>query len=290
MRFLLIAFLLLGTADHCHGRNFIRYHQKSLIVQAYMLAGDHAKALVLLRELERRYGLMPTETFARALCLGALGDTATARQAYLRSIEQRASLGWVYAWPPWLRSVQDTLWYNSVIAECEAAWSSRPQYADGPNPGIPTPTSSLNARHQFVIDSLGFYDPLERPEAQQIYDRLIQQHDLKLDSMLHGLLPVPSIADYGINQEFEMFLLHTSASLKYKEHRIIKRWLEQGLIYPCTYAVCFDDLANEENRPIPYGIFDGLRPEEREPGHEERRAAIGMGDEQLEKLRFRRGG
>jgi hypothetical protein len=255
-----------------------------------MLAGNQARALVVLRKLERRYGLMPTETFARAICLGAIGDTAAARQAYLKSIEQRASLGWVYMSPPWLRTMQDTLWYDSIIAECAAVWSSRPQYADGPNRGIPTPTSALTTRHQFVCDSLGFYDPLERPEAKRIYDALVKQHDDKLDSMLNGLLPVPSIAEYGTNSEFEIFLLHTSASLKHKEHGTIKGWLEQGLIYPCTYAVCFDDLANEENRPKPYGIFDGLRPEQRAPGHEKRRAAIGMGDEQLEKLRFHRGG
>jgi hypothetical protein len=107
--------------------------------------------------------------------------------------------------------------------------------------------------------------------------------------MLKGLLPVPSFEVYGMNSEFETFLLHTSVELKLRSHRTIRRWLIDGLIYPRTYAICFDDQALEENRPFPYGFFMGLKPEELAPGHQQRRAAIGMGDEALERRRFHLG-
>lgn len=285
-----LLFNILAGASTAHAKNFVRYHQRCLVVQEYMMHGDTSKALALLNELEERYGLMPTETFARALCQVALGDTAAARLSYLKSIEQHAPFGWLFFSAPVFRSAADSLWYESVIADCTLLRRSLPQYADGPNEGMPTPVTRLNRRHQFIIDSLGYFDPAEKPEAQQVYDAIIIEHDLTFDSLLTGKLKVPSIAIYGVNEEFETFLLHVSAPLKVREHRTVRRWLERGMIYPCTYAVCFDDLANEEHRPIPYGIFSGLRPEEREPGHEERRAAIGMGDELLEKLRFHRGG
>lgn len=290
MRSASLLLLFLAFYTQAQGKNYIRYHQLSLVVQEYMLHCDHTKALALLAELEKRYGLMPTETFARASCQVAIGDTAAARKSYMRSLEQRAPLGWLFISPPQHGTGADSLWYASVVKEGVIFWHSRPQYADGPNPGIPTSVSRLNARHQFLIDSLGVFDPITRPEAQRSYNAIVEEYDLKLDSMLNGKLPVPSIANLGVNEEFDTFLLHASARLTYSKHKTIRRWLRQGWIYPCTYAVCFDDLANEENRPIPYGIFSGLRPEEREPGHEERRAAIGMGDERLEKLRFHRGG
>ncbi|MBP6573919.1 MAG: hypothetical protein KA230_05685 [Flavobacteriales bacterium] len=289
-RSLLLVLLSLTAYLPAGAKNYIRYHQRSLVVQEQMLKGEHNKALELLHELEKRYGLMPTETFARALCQVAIGDTASARVSYLKSIEQRASLGWLFISTPQYSTAADSLWYENVVAECEALWLSFPQFVDGPNPGMPTLVSHLNARHQFVIDSLGWFDPATQPEAQFAYDAVVEQHDLLLDSIISGKLPVPSIATYGVNLEFETFVIHCSSKLTKKKQKHFKRWLKQGLIYPRVYATCFDDLANEEGRPIPYGIFNGLRPEELVPGHEKRRAAIGMGGDHMDKLRFHWGG
>ncbi|MBX2971978.1 MAG: hypothetical protein KF797_02645 [Flavobacteriales bacterium] len=87
--FLLAALLFLPEVE---AKNYIRYHQRSLVVQEHIAQGEHAKALALLNKLDKRYGLMPTETIARAICLASLGDTAAAHQAYIKSIEQRSDL------------------------------------------------------------------------------------------------------------------------------------------------------------------------------------------------------
>jgi len=286
LRTLLCASLLSAPLAQALAKNFIRYHQRSLLVQEHMVRGEYEQAVSLLTKLERTYGLMPTETFARAMCELALKDTAAARQSYVQSIAQGASIGWLYFSEPLLNDRSDSLWYQQVIAACEAQWSRMPQYADGPNEGLPTPTRALNQRHQFLLDSIG---ALAGEDEKRLYRDLVDMHDRTLDSMLRGLLAVPSIGRYGMNSEFETFLLHTSTSHKVREHRTIKRWLKEGLIYPRTYAICFDDLALEENRPFPYGIFMGLKPEELAPGHERRRAAIGMGTETLERRRFHLG-
>lgn len=283
LRTLLCASLLSAPLAQALAKNFIRYHQHSLLVQEHMVRGEYEPAIRLLTKLERTYGLMPTETFARAMCQVALKDTLAARQSYLQSITQGASLGWLYFSQPLLNDRNDTLWYQQIIAACEAQWSELPHFADGPNEGLPTPTSKLNQRHQFLLDSMGLFD--SDPE-HELYQKLIDRHDRMLDSMINGQLPVPTIARYGMNSEFETFLLHTSTSLKVGEHRTIKRWLKEGLIYPRTYAICFDDLALEENRPFPFGFFTGLKPEELAPGHQRRCAAIGMGDDALERRRF----
>ena len=283
LRPLLCTLLLIAPFVPTLSKNHIRYHQRSLRVQEYMVRGEHEQALHLLGKLERTYGLMPTETFARAMCHVALRDTARARQSYLQSLAQGASLGWLFFSQPLLTDRSDTLWYQEVIAACEAQWAMMPHYADGPQEGLPTPTSALNRRHQFLLDSIRC---LDGADEKRLYQHMMDMHDRTLDSMLRGLLPVPSIARYGMNSEFETFLLHTSTSLKVREHRTIKRWLKEGLIYPRTYAICFDDTALEENRPFPYGFFTGLKPEELAPGHQRRCAAIGMGDDALERRRF----
>lgn len=280
---LICALLLIAPSEPATAKNHIRYHQRSLRVQEYMARGAYEEALALLAKLERTYGLMPTETFARAECLVALKDTAAARQSYLQSITQGASLGWLYFDQPPLADRNDSLWYQHVIAACEAQWAGMPHYADGPNEGIPTPTSELNKRHQFLLDSLGVFDS---DTERECYQDLIERHDRLLENFLSGLLPLPSIARYGMNGEFEVFLLHCSPELKRRSHRTFKRWLKDGLIFPRTYAICFDDLALHENKPFPYGFFTGLKPEELAPGHQRRCAAIGMGDDALERRRF----
>ncbi len=288
----LLTLVLIACACHVQvaAKNYIPYHQRSLVVQEHMLQGEYAKALALLAELEREYGLMPTETFARAKCQVAIGDTAAARKTYLKSLEQRAPFVWLFVKPPAFRSPADSIWYDAVVREGVAFWRSRPQYADGPNPGLPTPVTVLNQRHQFLLDSLGRFDPKIRPDAQQAYDALIAQHDALLDSMIKGLRPVMSIAEYGVNEEFSTFVIHCSPELTTRYESTFKRWLQDGLIYPRLYATPFDDEANQRNEPFLYGIFDGLRPDQFAPGYEQRRAAIGMGDERLERARFNMGG
>ncbi|HRF78516.1 MAG TPA: hypothetical protein PL070_00380, partial [Flavobacteriales bacterium] len=237
----LISLLLLAGAFHlkADAKNYIRYHQQSLVVQEYMAQGEPAKALALLDKLEKRYGLMPTETFARALCQVAVGDTAAARSSYLKSLEQRAPLGWLFGSPPPFRSQADSLWYESVVREGMAFWRSKPQYADGPNPGMPTPVTDLNTRHQ------GMYDhPGDRADHAERYAALIAEHDALLLRFLSGEFPVPSIAEYGVNQEFATFVIHCSTELTTKHESTFKRWLKSGLIYPVLYATPFDDRAN----------------------------------------------
>lgn len=158
-----------------------------------------------------------------------------------------------------------------------------PHYADGPNEGLPTPTSTLNQRHQFLLDSMGLFD---NDQEHELYQKLIDRHDRMLDSMINGQLSVPTIAQFGMNSEFETFFIHCSPELKRRSHRKVKRWLKDGLIFPRTYALCFDDLALHEKRPFPYGYFTGLKPQELAPGHQRRCAAIGMGDDAMERRRF----
>ncbi|MBX2971979.1 MAG: hypothetical protein KF797_02650 [Flavobacteriales bacterium] len=156
-----------------------------------------------------------------------------------------------------------------------------PRYADGPNPGIPTPTTELNTRHQHMYDHL-----VEESLREERYAALIAEHNALLLRSIAGELPVPSIAEYGINQEFATFVIHCSPELTTAHEKTFRRWLKAGLIYPVLYATPFDDRANARDELFPYGIFSGLRPDQMLPGHEKRRARIGMGDERLERLRF----
>ena len=281
--------LALACGGAAHSQNYIRYHQRSLQAQELIASNSNDRALVVLGRLEKKYGLMPTETFALALCQAATGDTTAARRSYLKCIEQRGHWYWLEVTPPPLRSAQDTGWYNSVLAESLALCQTIPRYVDGPNPGIPTVVSHLNIRHQYVLDSMAMLGADQQKSAQRIYDTLIIQHDLLLDSIINGRVPFPSIATYGINEEFETFLLHCSPQMKHRNEHLLKRWLEQGLIYPVTYAFCLDDQAFHKGEPFPYGCFSDLKPEQILPGYEKRRASIGMGDQQLENLRFHRG-
>ncbi len=89
-----------------------------------------------------------------------------------------------------------------------------------------------------------------------------------------------------MNIEFSTFVMPCDPELTTAHARDFKRRLKQGLIHPELDATPFDDLANERDRPVPYGIFSGLRPGQFLPGHEKRRRRIGMGDERMERLRY----
>ncbi len=126
--------------------------------------------------------------------------------------------------------------------------------------------------------------------CQQVYKELRELHDVVLDSIITGKVPFPSIAVYGVNNEFEMLVIHSTTTFTYDKQKYFKRWLKQGLIYPRVYATCFEWHAQENGKPFPYGIFNNLKPEDLEPGYEKRRADIGMGVDRLDGMRFHIGG
>lgn len=270
-----------GTSS---AQNYIKYHQQSLVVQEHMAQDAYSDALLLLAKLEKSYRLMPTEIFAKARCLASLGDTSAARLAYLRSIEQRAPFIWMDLKKPKLASPQDSLWYAEVENECIALWRTIPQYADGPNPDMPTPTSALNRRHQEEV----YDNPRPEHEREAHYAALLADHDAMFLRFVNGELPVPSIAEYGVNTEFATFVIHCSPELTTAHERTLMRWLQAGLIYPVLYAAPFDNLALRNRQPYPFGIFTDLKPEKMLSGHAESRARIGMGDERMERMRFNR--
>lgn len=284
---LLGIFCITGCTLQAHAQNHIRYHRKSLQVQRYMLDGEYGKALELLAKLDRKYGLMPTETYARAEAYAAIGDTGAARLSYLKAMEQHAPISWLFDSPPPFGPVTDSLWFARVIDDCMALWRSRPRYANGPNPGMPTSVTWCNDRYQFVVDSLtaiyGGYgaELVPHPEALRAYNKTREIQGLVLDSIIAGLLPLPSIPVVGVNQEFATFTIHCTDSCTYANRKVYYRWLQKGLIYPRVYAICVDG-----DMPYRYGYFNNLAPDELAPGYEKRRAAIGMGDDLLDGMRF----
>lgn len=256
-----------------------------------MLQGDTARALSLLDKLDKRYGLMPTETFARALCEAGMGDTAAARRSYMESFRQRAPLGWLWVTLPHFRSVDDSLWYEDVVDEGVALWKSRPAYVDGPNGAVPTPVTWVNNLFQQLSDSLEAMKDdhptdTERVETEKVWAEVIALHGSLLDSIIQGLVELPSIDKYGVNTEFGFFVVHTDGEYTYKHRKQFKRWLKKRLIYPRTYAICFDRRKLLQREPLPYGIYNDLKTEELAPGYKKRRAAIGMGDDRLDGARF----
>lgn len=292
-RSLTVTLILLACSINLSAKNYIHYHQRSLVVQEDMAQGDTAKALALLAKLEKRYGLMPSETFARAMCQFTIGDTAAARRSYLKSLEQRAPLGWLFVDPPHFRSAEDSLCYDRIVGECAAFWKSRPEYVDGPNGTVPTPATWVNNLFQHMVDSLkaeyGGWNLDQHPDGLRRYQQVVKMHDLLLDSIITGKLPVPSIAKYGVNNEFAMLVIHANGDFTYDNRKHFKRWLKKGLIYPRVYCICFDRREIVEGKRLPYGYTDNLTPDQLIPGYEKRRAAIGMGDDRLDALRFHMG-
>ncbi len=274
--FLLLCVSLAVSAQ----KNYIPYHQQSLVVQQYMLDKDTSRALELLERIDKEYGLLPPETFAKALCLFTLGEKPEAEKAYLESLRQRVPIGWLYTAIPQFKTAMDSLWYDNLIVTCNTFWNSRPQYADGPNPGMPTVVTWANNAHQQLYES--------GSENDSLWAKVHRDHLALADSIAQGLIPVPSILAVGVSQEFDTFLLHSCDFWLGKES-LLRKWLEDGLIWPYEYAAPFDRCALDDGRPIPYGTYDNLKPGDLLPGHEERRAAIGMGDRKLERLRFHYG-
>ncbi|MBS1568588.1 MAG: hypothetical protein JST45_04015 [Bacteroidetes bacterium] len=279
----------------CHGgaraQNYIRYHQQSLVVQQFMADRDTTAALTLLGKLEKKYGLMPTETYARALCEFTIGDTASARRSYVESFRQRAPIGWIFTDPPF-KNIGYLYWYRQFTDECLANFSSQPQYVDGPMGTIPTVATRANQRFQFFLDStravvskgpLTLADSLGWVSA---YAKLVEYQTITLDSILTGKLPFPSIAEVGVNSEFWTLVLHSDSGYTYAHRSEFLRLLEKGLVYPRTYTICFDRRRQLSGKPLAYGIFNCLRPDELAPGYEKRRAAIGMGGDCLDGARF----
>lgn len=279
----------------CHGgaraQNYIRYHQKSLVVQEHMAQGDTAEALALLAKLEKKYGLMPTETYARALCEMSIGDTVAARKFFLESFRQRAPIGWVFTEPPF-KDIGQLHWYRQLQDDCLAYWQSIPHYVDGPNEGTPTPATRANRRYQFILDSANTVrakEPFTVEDSiglEQAYTKVQELQTMTLDSIVTGKLPFPSIAELGYNMEFETLVIHADSGYTYAHRKVFLQLLKKGLIYPRTYAICFDRRRQLSGKPLAYGIFNCLRPDQLAPGYEKRRAAIGMGDDCLDGARF----
>ncbi len=278
--------LFLLSAPFCPslltGQNYIRYHQEALEVYADMLDGNPTSALQKLHDLERRYALLPPETYAAAFNACALGDTATAARYFLKAAEQGSAL-WMWLDREKLIPVLDTTWFDALERRCVTVQAEHMPWADGPNPGRPVPTTRIGLRYQFVIDSLsreygGYGHELNgHPEAQAVLRDVIHQHDLVLDSIVAGQLPVPSIQRYGMNSDFETFLFHVTPEHLHARRRTLRKWLKKGLIFPRTYATCHDQLARSRGALHPYGVLLGFEENELLPGYAKRRHAIGMG-------------
>ena len=287
-----IIFVLLVMADRTEAvaQNYIHYHQKSLVVQEYMAQGDTAKALALLAKLEKRYPLLPTETFARATCLVAEGDTAAARRSYMKFIEQHGVFGWLDIGAPPFRTAADSLWYQGVFNEGLAYHKVHPDIVDGLTGTIPTVVTWTNRAHQNLLDSLNNLGTGDSADSltQALYDAFRLSHDATLDSMIAGELPVFSIQANGTSTEFQDYILHVSPAHMVACQKYLKRWLKQGLIYPEDYAASIDGPAYRLSLPMTYKFMRYSDDHGVKSGYEKRRWKIGMGTDRLNRLRFHR--
>jgi len=291
MRLMLLLVFVGAVGLSAPAQNYIRYHQRSLVVQEHMAQRDTAAALALLAKLEKKYDLMPTETYARALCEFTMGDTVAARRSFTESFRQRAPAWWMFTDPPF-KNLGYLYWYKQFTDECMAEYESRPQYVDGPSGTVPTVATRANQRFQFILDSTRAVvakGPLPSADSlglEQAYAKVVEYQTLTLDSILTGKLPFPSIAEVGVNTEFNTLVIHSDSAYTYNHRKVFKRWLKQGLIYPRDYAICFDRRRQLSGKPLEYGIFNCLKPDQLAPGYPKRRAAIGMGDDCLDGGRF----
>ncbi len=282
---------LLLTPQLAAGQNYIHYHQRALDVYTEMLDKDHGSAMQGLRDLEKRFALLPPETYALAFNACILGDTATAAQ-YFRKAAEQGSAHWMWLDREELKPHIDTLWFDALEGRCSAIQKEYMYWADGPIPGKPVPTTGIGNRYQFVIDSLsriygGYSHELNgHPEAQLTMRNILQQHDLVLDSIIAGDIPIPCVQRYGMNSEFETFLFHVSPEHLYQRRKTLRKWLKRGLIFPRTYATCYDQLARMNGELHPYGVLLGFSSSELVRGYEEQRRSIGMGDDRLDSYRF----
>lgn len=287
---IIVVLFVLADLTEAFAQNYIHYHQKSLVVQEYMAQGDTAKALALLAKLEKRYGLMPTEAFARATCQVAEGDTAAARRSYLKYLEQHGIFGWLDIAAPRLRTAKDSLWYRGVFNEGLAYNKLHPDIADGPTGTTPTVVSWTNRAHQHFLDSLRTLGTGHSADSltQALYDAFRLSHDATLDSMIEGKLPVFSIQAYGVSTEFQTYILHVQPVHMVACQKYLKRWLEQGLIYPEDYATSIDGPAYRLSLPMTYKFMRYSDDHGVKSGYEKRRWKIGMGTDRQNRLRFHR--
>lgn len=284
------AFLVLVIHGPVTARNYIRYHQRSLIVQEYIAAGQHGRALETLGRLERRYGLMPTETFALAICQKSTGDTAKARISYLKCLEQHGLLVWLYIKPPVLHDKSDSIWYASVVGQAEAFRRTHPEFIDGPSGSEPTVLTRINRVHQTFLDSVERLSDRSGPEngATVKYEAIRRGYDAILDSLITGKISLFTVSAYGVNSDLQTFLLHASPEFMDARRKHIYQWLRKGFIYPDDYAACVDGPAFRLQRPIIYKFYRSSGDVGVRPGYEQKRWRIGMGNDRLNALRFHR--
>ena len=270
--------------------NYIRYHQRSLIVQECMANGQYEIALEALEKLERRYGLMPTEIFALAICQKATGDTAAARISYLKCLERHGLIVWLYIKPPVLHDNTDSIWYGSVVAQAETFRRNHPEFIDGPTGTEPTVLTRINRVHQQFLDSVRRIQHLRGSETSIAagYANIRLEYDAILDSIINGSIPLFTINEYGVNTELQTFLLHVSPEFMTKRRKHIYKWLKKGFIYPDDYAACVDGPAYRLQRPMIYNFYRTSDSTGVSPDFERKRWQIGMGSDRLNALRFLR--
>lgn len=285
-----LALLVLALPAQVSAKNYIRYHQRSLKVQEHIAAGEYERALVELDRLERRFGLMPTETFALALCQKAMGDTSASRRSYLNCLEQHGLLVWFYIKPPLLQNNADSNWYANVVNEAETFRQTHPEFIEGPTGTVPTVLTRINRVHQNFLDSVEHLsDPSGSDNGTTArYDAIRREYDGILDSMITGKTSLFTVRAYGVNTELQTFLLHVSPVFMIARRKHIYQWLKRGLIYPDDYAACVDGPAYRLQRPMIYKYYRSSGDAGVEPGYEQKRWEIGMGTDRLNALRFLR--
>lgn len=289
-RVILLALLVLVLHAQVSAKNYIRYHQRSLMVQEQIAAGEYGRALVELDRLERRFGLMPTETFALALCQKATGDTSAARRSYLKCLEQQGLLVWLYIKPPALQNNVDSNWYASVVNQAEAFRQTHPEFIDGPTGTVPTVLTRINTVHQNFLDSVQRLSDRTGSETGVAgsYDAIRRRYDAILDSLITGKAPSFTVEAYGVNTELQTFLLHVSPEFMIARRKHIYKWLKKGLIYPDDYAACVDGPSYRLQKPMIYKFYRSTNDPSVSDDYELNRWKIGMGTDRLNALRFLR--
>lgn len=283
---LVVVLFILCLHAETQSRNFIRYHQRSLFVQELISECQYTRALSELAKLNSRYGLMPTETFALALCQFETGDTTAAHRSYLRCLEQHGLIIWLLLKPPTLKNYTDSIWYSGVLKEAVAYRKEHPEFIDGPTGSVPTILTRINKLHQHLLDSIATTTNEGVLSEKEVYQIMQHTHDAFLDSLISGKMKRFSVAAYGVNTDLQTFLLHVSPEVMVRKRKHIYRWLKQGLIYPDDYAASVDGPAYRNQRPMKYKFYRTSDDQGVRPGFEKMRWKIGMGNDHLNALRF----
>jgi len=255
-------------------------------------SGDHHSTITAFTGLEGKFSLLPTEAYALGYSFCVVGDTVRAKRYFLMAAEKGTPAGLLEVDRDSLLRYVPAHWYASMNRDYVTWCLMLYPFVDGPNGTIPAPTTRINRVYQHVIDSLsgiygGYSTELRGHEAaQKRYTQVRKSHDAVMDSILAQQLPLPSISSYGMNGEFDIFLLHLTPEYLFSKRDTLLAWLEKGWIYPRTYAACFDQINLDRGAKVPYGALLGYPPEYLQEGYEGRRLEIGMGSDAIDCIRF----